>query len=88
MLIARGVCSAGNNIVELSDQEQDSSQEKNSPAQPQPELEYREGTANITDYSPEWAYPEVTDLLLTNSFSFISLYFQKVSSIWVNKMTS
>lgn len=61
------MCPAGNNIVELSDQEQDSSQEKNSPAQqPQPELEYREGTANITDYSPEWAYPEVT-LTVTSS---------------------
>jgi hypothetical protein len=22
-------------------------------------MDYREGTANITDYSPEWAYPEV-----------------------------
>ncbi|XP_046678847.1 calmodulin-binding transcription activator 1 isoform X1 [Homalodisca vitripennis] len=49
---------SGNNIVELSDQEQDSSQEKNSPGQPQTDLEYREGSANITDYSPEWAYPE------------------------------
>ena len=23
-------------------------------------MEYREGTANITDFSPEWAYPEVS----------------------------
>ena len=25
---------------------------------PSPRMDYREGTANITDYSPEWAYPE------------------------------
>jgi len=24
-------------------------------------MDYREGTANITDYSPEWAYPEVCE---------------------------
>lgn len=55
---------AGNNLVELSDPDGDQetehdSPDKNSPAQPPPDLEYREGTANITDYSPEWAYPEV-----------------------------
>lgn len=27
--------------------------------QTSPRMDYREGTANITDYSPEWAYPEV-----------------------------
>jgi hypothetical protein len=27
--------------------------------QASPRMDYREGTANITDYSPEWAYPEV-----------------------------
>ncbi|KAK7871664.1 hypothetical protein R5R35_009033 [Gryllus longicercus] len=26
--------------------------------QASPRMDYREGTANITDYSPEWAYPE------------------------------
>lgn len=26
--------------------------------QQSPHMDYREGTANITDYSPEWAYPE------------------------------
>ena len=26
-------------------------------------MDYREGTANITDYSPEWAYPEVSEML-------------------------
>ncbi|XP_068082138.1 calmodulin-binding transcription activator 2 [Anabrus simplex] len=26
--------------------------------QSSPRMDYREGTANITDYSPEWAYPE------------------------------
>lgn len=25
-------------------------------------MDYREGTANITDYSPEWAYPEVCEM--------------------------
>jgi hypothetical protein len=25
-------------------------------------MDYREGTANITDYSPEWAYPEVSEI--------------------------
>lgn len=25
-------------------------------------MDYREGTANITDYSPEWAYPEVCEI--------------------------
>lgn len=28
--------------------------------QASPRMDYREGTANITDYSPEWAYPEVS----------------------------
>lgn len=28
-------------------------------SQSSPRMDYREGTANITDYSPEWAYPEV-----------------------------
>jgi len=28
--------------------------------QSSPRMDYREGTANITDYSPEWAYPEVS----------------------------
>ncbi|XP_059490019.1 calmodulin-binding transcription activator 1 isoform X4 [Neocloeon triangulifer] len=27
-------------------------------SQSSPRMDYREGTANITDYSPEWAYPE------------------------------
>jgi hypothetical protein len=25
-------------------------------------MDYREGIANITDYSPEWAYPEVCEM--------------------------
>lgn len=33
------------------------SSEKTSEQQ-SPPMDYREGTANITDYSPEWAYPE------------------------------
>nr|CAD7201845.1 unnamed protein product [Timema douglasi] len=32
--------------------------------QASPRMDYREGTANITDYSPEWAYPEVKLLKL------------------------
>lgn len=66
------ITDAGNNLVELSDQETDSP-DKNSPAQPVPDLEYREGTANITDYSPEWAYPEVKQLnnILFSACGFI-----------------
>lgn len=28
-----------------------------------PRMDYREGTANITDYSPEWAYTEVSNAI-------------------------
>ncbi|KAJ4431083.1 hypothetical protein ANN_19678 [Periplaneta americana] len=37
--------------------------------QASPRMDYREGTANITDYSPEWAYPEASIL---DQFSFSS----------------
>lgn len=45
-------------MIDLSDREQsnESPQDKSKQSML---MEYREGTANITDYSPEWAYPEV-----------------------------
>lgn len=36
----------------------DGSSSDKSTEQQSPHMDYREGTANITDYSPEWAYPE------------------------------
>lgn len=36
----------------------DGSASDKSTEQQSPHMNYREGTANITDYSPEWAYPE------------------------------
>ena len=39
--------------------------------QASPRMDYREGTANITDYSPEWAYPEVSNLLQNKYSLFI-----------------
>lgn len=55
----------GNSMIDLNDREQsnESPQDKSKQSML---MEYREGTANITDYSPEWAYPEVClyDLIL------------------------
>lgn len=31
--------------------------------QTSPPLQYRSATAHITDYSPEWAYPEVSEII-------------------------
>lgn len=47
----------GNNMIDLSDREQ-SNQSPQDKSKQCMLMEYREGTANITDYSPEWAYPE------------------------------
>ena len=33
-------------------------------------MDYRENTANISDYSPEWAYPEVRNTLSYSKFTF------------------
>ncbi|GFG34010.1 hypothetical protein Cfor_07539, partial [Coptotermes formosanus] len=42
---------AGESVIITSSVEKENEQAS-------PRMDYREGTANITDYSPEWAYPE------------------------------
>lgn len=46
---------AGESVIITSSVEKENEQAS-------PRMDYREGTANITDYSPEWAYPEVSDM--------------------------
>lgn len=55
-------------MVELSDREQ-SNQSPQDKGKQTTHMEYREGTANITDYSPEWAYPEVRKILFCFRYS-------------------
>lgn len=67
-------------MIELSDREHsnESPQDKSKQSML---MEYREGTANITDYSPEWAYPEVCLLPLPLcSFKCIFITFLHIYS--------
>lgn len=47
--------------------------------QTSPPLQYRQATANITDYSPEWAYPEVTYRLYFFFTFYLMLIFVTIS---------